>query len=146
MPITTTSMWERDKLEYEHAFLQFQHHSTLRRQDMAFVTTVQVAVFSIIGQKILSMDLVSTVLSLFAFFVCVMGLNNERRLSAYMTGYMARARQIESNNDMTLAASGRNELKKRKFLFSNTTLFPLYYVITLAVWLVIWAQNLLIKK
>lgn len=38
--------WELAKLEYEAALEQYRQLTSLRRQDMAFVTTVQAAILN----------------------------------------------------------------------------------------------------
>ncbi|HEU4835122.1 MAG TPA: hypothetical protein VFS90_11925 [Pyrinomonadaceae bacterium] len=73
--------WEQAKAEYDVGLQQYRLNSTLRRQDMAFVTTVQAAILTIIGAKLLSLDFSGFLLSAIAFFVLLLGLNSERRLA-----------------------------------------------------------------
>jgi hypothetical protein len=138
-----TTSWETAKVEYEIALEQHQHYSSLRRQDMAFVTTVQAAALTIIGSKLLSLDTSGFLLSIIAFFVLLLGINSERRLSAYIAGYIHRARQIESEYGMSLLSVSWNEVQSRKLLLSNTIVFPLYYFAFILVWASIWVLNLL---
>jgi hypothetical protein len=139
-----TQKWEAAKLEYEKAIEQFIYYSSLRRQDMAFVTTVQAAILSITGNKLLNLDLVSVLLSAIAFFVLLLGINNERRLAAYMAGYIRRANQIEKEYDMSLLKIGKQEINNRRFLISNTIVFPLYYIILIITWIIVWVLNVVI--
>jgi hypothetical protein len=142
MPNANPQKWESAKLEYEHAINQYLHCSSLRRQDMVFVTTVQAAVLTIIGVKLQNLDLAGLLLSIIAFFVLLLGVNSERRISAYMSGYMRRANQIESEHSMSLLSNGRQEIKRKKFLVSNAIVFPLYYFVFIIAWIVIWIVNL----
>jgi uncharacterized membrane protein len=96
---------------------------------MAFVITVQAAVLSIFSSKLLSLDYSGFLLSAIAFFVLLLALNSERRLAVYMEGYMRRARQIESEYGMTVLPGSWNQVKRRRFLFSNAKVFPIYYCI-----------------
>jgi hypothetical protein len=142
---TEKSSWETAKLEYEVAVEQYRHFSSLRRQDMAFVTTVQAAVLTIIGSKLLALDFSSLVLSIIAFFVLLLGINSERRLSAYMGSYMYRAREIESEYGMSLLSPSGNNVQKKRLLLSNSYVFPLYFCIFIIAWFTVWALNLSIK-
>jgi hypothetical protein len=130
MSETNFQKWKFSKKEYEKAIELYLHFSSLRRQDMAFVTTVQAAVLTIIGKNIMNLDLASIILSVIAFFVLLLGFNSERRIAAYMAGYMKRACQIESEYGMTLLSNGADSIKRKIFLFSNALIFPLYYLIT----------------
>lgn len=142
MDLSQNEKFELIKLEYEHALAQYTHHMQLRRQDMAFVSTVQVAVLTIIGKNLLHFDLTALVLSIIAFLVLLMGLNNERRTTAYMIGYIQRANEIETLTGMSLNKRAVFEVKKRKLLISNTIIFPLYYVAFFVGWIVIWLSKL----
>jgi len=141
----TLKSWEQAKAEYDTGLRQFQLNSSLRRQDMAFVTTVQAAVLTIAGSKLLSLDFPSFLLSVIAFFVLLLGLNSERRLAAYMAGYLRRAKQIESEYGMSMLSEGWNEIQGRRFLVSNSKVFPIYYSIFILAWLIIWVWNLVEK-
>jgi hypothetical protein len=146
MPTDEQKSWEYAKVEYEIGLGQYQLNSSLRRQDMAFVTTVQAAVLTITGSKLLSLDFSGFLLSAIAFFVLLLGLNSERRLAGYMEGYMLRARQIEAEYGMTILSHSWNKVKRRRLLFSNAKMFPIYYCIFILAWLIIWMWNLLKKR
>lgn len=146
MPIDDSKSWEYAKVEYDVGLRQYQLNSSLRRQDMAFVTTVQAAVLTIIGSKLLSLDFSGFLLSAIAFFVLLLGLNSERRLAGYMEGYMQRARQIEKEYGMTILSHSWSAVKRRRLLFSNAKVFPVYYCIFILAWLSIWVWNLLKKR
>jgi len=137
-----TKKWDISKEEYSRALELFRHFSGLRRQDMAFVTTVQAAILTIIGSKLLSLDFSSFLLSAIAFFVLLLGLNSERRLAAHMSGEMRRARQIEAEYDMSLLSVAYDEVRSRKLLLRNDVVFPLYYFIFIIAWVIIWMLNL----
>ena len=137
----TSSKWDIAKEEYSSALGLFRHFSSLRRQDMAFVTTVQAAILTIIGDKLLSLDFSNFLLSAIAFFVLLLGLNSERRLAAHMSGEMDRARQIESEHGMSLLSVAYGEVRNRKLLMQNDIVFPLYYFIFIIAWIIIWMLN-----
>ena len=132
----------KHKTEYETAINQFQHFATLRRQDMAFVTTVQIGILVIVKDRLLTFDLTYFLLTIIAFLVLVMGCNNERRLSSYMVGYMDRARKIEKQFGISVLHIGFEKVQSTKFLISNRTTFPLYYITFILLWIVIWILNL----
>lgn len=139
------SLREMAALEYESALDQFRHYSSLRRQDMAFVTTVQAAVFTVIGPDGLHLDARGWLLSSIAALVLLLGLNSERRLSAYMESCMTRGREIEKRWGMALLCGSRAGLGRRKTLLSNSVVFPLYYALFVVVWLIIWVRALLVS-
>jgi len=143
MAKTEPKYWESSKVEYENALAQYRYYTGLRRQDMAFVTTVQAAIMSIIGKNLLELNFTDFLLSLIAFFVLLLGINNERRLSAYMTGYMNRAKIIESKYNMSLLEHGWQEIKSRKLLFSNSVMFKIFYIIFIICWFFTWVLNLI---
>ncbi|HEV2706254.1 MAG TPA: hypothetical protein VGV59_10045 [Pyrinomonadaceae bacterium] len=142
MTPSATKNWDVAKEEYSNALGLFRHFSGLRRQDMAFVTTVQAAILTIIGSKLLSLDFSSFLLSSIAFFVLLLGLNSERRLAAHMFGEMLRARQIEAEHGMALLSVAYSEVENRKLLMKNNLVFPLYYFIFIVAWVIIWILNL----
>jgi hypothetical protein len=107
---------------------QYRQLTSLRRQDITFVTTAQAAILTIVGTKILDLDASGFLLSLIAVFVLFLGINSERRLSGYMSGYMRRAKEIESEYGMQLLSSSIQALKQKKLLISNAVIFPLYSV------------------
>ncbi|NJL40744.1 MAG: hypothetical protein HC840_14355 [Leptolyngbyaceae cyanobacterium RM2_2_4] len=134
--------WELARLEYEAALEQYRQLTSLRRQDMTFVTTAQAAILTIVGTKLLNLDAAGFLLSLIAVFVLFLGINSERRLSGYMSGYMRRAKEIESDYGMQLLSFGTQELKSKKLLISNSVIFPLYYAFFLIAWLIVWILNI----
>jgi hypothetical protein len=134
--------WEIAKTEYCSALELFRHFSSLRRQDMLFVATIQAAALTLIGDKLLKLDLSRFMLSLVAFCVLFLGLNSERRLSAYMFTEMERAREIEKAYDMKLVSAATTKVGMTKMLLSNAAVFRIYYAVFLIAWLSIWALNL----
>ena len=132
--------WEVTKAEYDTANSQFIAYSGLRRQDMAFVTTVQAAVLTIIGTKLLALDATGFLLSGIAFFVLLMGFNSERRLSEYMTGNSKRVNEIENYYHMKRSEYVKGKLGKHSL--SNSKTFPIYYSIFIGLWIFIWVLNL----
>jgi hypothetical protein len=132
---------EMVKVEYEQALSQYQSCTVLRRQDMAFVTTAQGAVLAIIGPRLPNLDLSGIVLSLIAFFLLLLGINSERRLSNYMAAYFKRAREIEQQFGLTLVSLGFEEVQKRRSIFSNSIVFPLYYTSLMIAWIIIWVRS-----
>jgi hypothetical protein len=134
--------WELARLEYETALEQYRQLTSLRRQDMTFVTTTQAAILTIVGTKLLNLDASGFLLSLIAVFVLCLGINSERRLSGYMSGYMRRAKEIESEYGMLLLSFGIQEVKNKKLLVSNSMIFPLYYAFFFIAWLIVWILNI----
>ncbi|MBE9029953.1 hypothetical protein IQ266_09460 [filamentous cyanobacterium LEGE 11480] len=135
--------WDLAKLEYETALEQYRQFTSLRRQDMTFVTTVQAAVLTIIGKNLLKLDGAHFLLSLVAVFVLFLGINSERRLAGYMTAYMRRTNEIEAEYGMKLTLMSAQEVKTKRLLVSNAIIFPLYYAVFLIAWGVVWILNLL---
>lgn len=133
--------FEMTKVEYEQALGQYQNCTVLRRQDMAFVTTAQGAVLAIIGPRLPSLELSDIVLSLIAFFLLLLGVNSERRLSNYMEAYFKRAREIEQQFGLKLVSLGFEEVRKRRSILSNSTVFPLYYTSLMVAWIIIWVRS-----
>jgi hypothetical protein len=134
--------WEIAKLEYQAALEQYRQLTSLRRQDMTFVTTAQAAILTIVGSKILSLDASGFLLSMVAVFALFLGMNSERRLSGYMSAYIRRAKEIESEYGMQLLSFGIQELRNKKLLISNSIIFPLYYSFFLVVWVIVWILNI----
>jgi hypothetical protein len=108
---------------------------------MAFVTTVQGAVLAILGPRLPNLDTSGIVLSLIAFFLLLLGINSERRLSNYMEAYFKRAREIEQQFGLALVSLGFEEVRKRRSIFSNSRVFPLYYSFLMIAWIIIWVRN-----
>lgn len=133
--------WEVGKTEYESAMEEYRHYTTIRRQDMAFVTTTQIAILTIIGDNIVALDLSKLLLSFVAFFILIQGLNSELRMSAYLSGYKNRAKDIERSQGMRLLKSGEEAVKHQKFQISNRKMFPVYYIVFMLVWVGIWVIN-----
>ena len=133
--------WEQAKTEYQCANANYNHFSDIRRQDMAFATTVQAAVLTIVNSHLLDLNTPKFLLTLIAFLVLVIGINSERRVSAYMAGYMVRAKQIEDSYSMALLHEGTRAVQGTKLLLPNRRTFLLYYTAFIAAWLVIWLLN-----
>jgi hypothetical protein len=91
----------------------------------------------------LDLDLAGFLLSLIALFTLMLGFNSERRQTAYMAGYMNRANCIEQEYGMSLLAAGRQAVRTRKLLPSNTTIFPFYYGVFALSWLVLFLLNVI---
>jgi hypothetical protein len=142
VPSKQPESWELARLEYEAALEQYRQLTSLRRQDMTFVTTTQAAILTIVGTKLLNLDASGFLLSLIAVFVLCLGINSERRLSGYMSGYMRRAKEIESEYGMQLLSLGIQEVENKKLLVSNSVIFPLYYAVFFIAWLIVWILNI----
>lgn len=131
-----------ETLEYQSALELYRQYTEVRRRDMAFITTAQGAVLTIIGKDLLSMNLSSFLLSVIAVFLLLVGFNSERRLTSYMGAYMKRAKDIEGCRNMSLLSDAYAQVSKRRGLFSNTKTFPVYYALFALTWAVIWIVNL----
>ena len=137
-----SSITDSEALEYESALEFYRQYTDVRRHDMAFITTAQGAVFTIIGKDLLAMNLSSFLLSGIAVFLLLLGLNSERRLTAYMGAHMKRAKEIENLRKMTLLSDAYAQVTRRKLLLSNTLTFPVYYALFALVWVVVWLVNI----
>jgi len=133
---------ELAKLEFEAALTAYAQATTLRRQDMAFITTVQGAVLTIVGDKLLNLDVRGALLSAIAMFTLLMGLNTDRRLNAYMRGYMQRAKGIEAEWDMHVLSTASESVGRTRGLVRSSTASSLYYILFIIAWVVIWNLNL----
>lgn len=142
MGVPGSALPEVVKLEFEAALTAYSQATHLRRQDMALVTTVQGAVLTIAGEKLLHLDISTTLLSVIAFFSLLMGLNNERRLGIYMQGHMQRAKEIEAELGMRFLSTADEGIRRARFLYTNSRVFPFYYLVFLMAWIVIWGFNL----
>jgi len=49
-------LWDKAKAEYNNAISQYRHFMSIRRTDMAFVTTVQATVLTIVKPNLLKLD------------------------------------------------------------------------------------------
>lgn len=135
--------WDAAKLEYDNALHQLRHYSSLGRQDIAFVTTIQGAALTIIGDKLLSLNATGVVLSVLSCFVLLLGANSQRRLWTYMSGYVRRATQIEGKYNMLLLQTGKLEVESKRLLFSNNYLFLFFHLMLFLAWVVIWIINII---
>jgi hypothetical protein len=75
------------EVEYQQAHEWWRHLSTMRRQDLAMFAAIQGAALSIIGDQLLALNPTGAGLSIIAFLVAVMGLNNERQLHVHLLGF-----------------------------------------------------------
>jgi hypothetical protein len=129
-------------VEYEQANEWWRCLSAMRRHDIFLFTGVQGGVLTIIGNNLLSMSPRDIVLSIIAFVVSLIGLNNERRLYSYLQGFRARAIEIERLVGMSLIQSGTQQVGKTRATVSNTIAFSAFYALMATGWIVIWAINL----
>ncbi len=136
-----SAITDSETLEYRSALEFYRQYTNVRRHDMAFITTAQGAVLTAIGRDLLAMNLSSFLLSVVAVFLLLLGMNSERRLTAYMAVYMKRAKEIENRRNMSLLSDAYAQVSKRRFLVSNTVTFPGYYALFVLVWVVIWLIN-----
>ena len=130
--------------EYDACFKMLNLYTNTRRQDMTIVAAAQAIVLTIVAENLLSLELSHFLLSLIALFVTLMGFNADRRHSAYMRGYIKRARTIEDQDDMELLKEGYEEVKRTKLLISNSVTFQIYYGLFAVLWIAIWIANIFI--
>lgn len=133
--------WDSAKTEYSEAVKRQIHFTSMRRQGIAFVTAFQGAVLSVIKNDLLKMDMAYFLLSAIAFFVLLLGLNNECRLYIQMKAIVRRLKGIESKFGMRIYRLSTRVGRRSKFVLSNHTFFMLYYLIFIIVWIVIWVRN-----
>lgn len=134
--------WAIAKVEYESSLKRLLEYTGLRRQGIAFSTTFQAAILSIIGSDILDINISHMLLSIVAFFVLFMGLNNERRLYSYIQGCSDRIKEIENQFDMSFFKSCDRRASEKPMLFSNNSLFQIYYALFIIMWIAIWIINI----
>jgi hypothetical protein len=134
--------WEKERFEYEMASEYWRHFSSLRRQELSFVILVQGGVLTIIGEKLLHLTPAHSFLSIIAFLVILLGLNSERRLSAYQGGNYHRMQEIEATCGMRLWTVAVNDVRGRKLSFNNAKTLPVFYIILAVGWVFIWICNL----
>ncbi len=140
-PASRISSADAAKIEYDQAMQFFRDHSNLRRQGLAFVTTVQGAILAVVGSNLSTMELPHVTLAVIGFFVAILGINNERRLISFSIGYLRTARQIEKRSGMSLLSDGYSAVKERRFIISNTRAFLLYYYLISIFWITLLAYN-----
>ena len=128
--------------EYQQGIELLRHWSSVRRQDIVFVTTAQAAILTILGKSLPRLDLAQYALTFIAFYVIVLGINTERRLAAYSDGYVVRLRLLEPLLGMALLSAGAGEVDRQHFLVSNKRMFLTYYGLLLCGWLALWIANL----
>lgn len=127
--------------EYQAGLELSRHWSALRRQDMLLVTTVQGAIFTIIGGELLKLKSASIALSIVAFLVALIGFNSERRLSAYIRANVDYLKTIEKSNGLGLLTTANDATLKIRGMVSNKTAFLTYYAFMAAGWVVVWLVN-----
>jgi hypothetical protein len=127
--------------EYQQGIDLLRHWSTVRRQDIVFVTTAQAAVLTIVGRSLPRLDVAQYALTIIAAFVIVLGINTERRLAAYSDGYVRRIKGLEAPLGIELLSAGAAEVDRQRFLVSNKRMFLTYYAVLLVGWIGLWIGN-----
>jgi hypothetical protein len=123
--------WAR--LEYEYAHERWTNGTNQRRAGLAFLTTVQGTIITIIGTNLFHMDGRARALVIFAIVVAISGYNHEKRIGSYMRGYRRRAIELEERHGLRLFQYGVAEAKAAKTM-SNRKLFRWYFVLILTAW------------
>jgi hypothetical protein len=134
-----SEVWAR--LEYEMANARWENATNLRRNGLAFFTTVQGAILSIIGDRITNLKISSYALISFGIIVTLFSWSHELRIASYMKGYQNRMIRIERLFNLDLLRSGQDQAVKMKTI-SNRKLFSWYYRINLIGWLLIILYNI----
>ena len=134
-------MSANEQLEYEQCLEMFRHRTVLRRQGMAFVTTVHGATVAIESGQLLALEASGVALVLLAIFVALLGLNNELRLAAYMKAHGKRAQEIEKCVGIQLVTASISAIKEKPYILSNMVMFPLFYIVLLIGWVSMLAYN-----
>lgn len=129
------------QIEYEQAHEWWRHLSNLRRQDLALFTTIQGAALTIIGDQLLSLKPANLALSVVAFLSALIGLNNERRVYAYLVGFRERALELERLHGASLMGRGVREAQNTQLLVKTQVAFAFFYLLLLAGWILIWVLN-----
>lgn len=105
-------------------------------------TTIQGAAITIVGDQLLSLDVRGLALSIIAFLVAVIGLNNERNLNSHLIGFRQRAIELEDEHGASLVRAGMDQAKKTPGLMLTHSTFRAYYVLLVIGWVVIWILNI----
>jgi hypothetical protein len=134
------------EVEYQQAHEWWRHLSTMRRQDLAMFAAIQGAALTIIGDRLLSLDPAGSALSIIAFLVALMGLNNERQLQAYLQGFRSRAIAIENLYGASLIKLGIEQAGRTCVLVPTHAAFGFYYAILAIGWIIIWIANIVIAN
>ena len=138
----TNDVWPA-QVEYEQAHDWWRHLSNMRRQDLALFTTIQGAALTIIGDQLLSLKPPNLALSVIAFLSALIGLNNERRVYAYLVGFRERALELEKLHGASLMDRGIKEAQNTPLLVNTQVAFGFFYLLLLAGWILIWILNVL---
>jgi len=85
-----TDISENDKLEYQEAMKLRALDSSLRRQGLTFIATIQVVLIAVMSNFSTDNPILSIPLAIFAIAIALLGLNNDFRLSRYMEAYEVR--------------------------------------------------------
>ncbi len=133
---------EAQRIEYGEANDWWRTLSQMRRRDIALFTGGQGAVLAIIGGELLNFGPEDWALSLVAFLIAIVGLNNERRLYAYLKAFRNRAERIEADHGMHLVSNAQRALSNLNRSVSSSSAFQLYYGIIAASWVLLWMANI----
>jgi hypothetical protein len=132
------------RLEYEYVNQRWINGTSQRRGGMAFFTGVQGAVLGLIGNDLLLLQAKGFALALFAMLVTIIAWNNERRIGAYMTGYLKRMLEIERYIGIRTTIYGRDEAKRQRTI-SNRRLFAFYFLAMILAWGALILYNLIVR-
>ncbi len=141
---TQKELTSAEKTEYEQANEWWRTLSQLRRRDIALFTAAQGAVLTILKGELLALKPYGYALSAIAFFIAVIGVNNERRLYRYLHIMRARAMAIEKEHGMSLLTAPVLDIKKLRFSLGSSVAFSLYYGLLGVGWLLLWAMNIIL--
>ena len=140
--IIETKLKDSESLEYQQANDWWRTLSQMRRRDIALFTALEGAVLTIIGKNLLKLTADGFALSFIAFFIAIIGFNNERRLYLYLYKFRERAIKIEQNNNMSLLSDTTEAARSLRFSLGSTFAFRSYYAIIAIGWIFLWIVNL----
>jgi hypothetical protein len=121
-------------VEYREAMSHHRADSQLRRQGLAFASSFQILAIAALSEKVALSDPQVLMLSLLTFVVCFVGFNQDLRLSGYLLAYEKRILEIEGSKSGVMHILKGEFENKRKFPFSNTSVFSGFYLALLVAW------------
>lgn len=102
------------KAEYEKTIDLWKVFMEIRRKDLVYITTIEVAIFYSMRNEILSLYGVNILLAIFGLLFAFIGMNNERRLAVYNVATRDVLKEIELKYDVNLYSKFREELTNKE--------------------------------
>lgn len=140
--------WEIAKFEYEKALDLYKTYTTMRRQDLVYMTIIQVGAFTVLKDAMFNFAHIQWIIAIIGFFLCLVGWNNEVRLATYLRGALDKVKEIERNTKLDLINSVNVKLKnEHRFIYKihNGITLYFYYLILACSWVYFLLINIFYK-